>query len=158
VGKLAGLKIQAVTSRKDARAMDALDIAVWGSDDPEHHRFFEDFLDSGMRIYRVMAGAKLAGALVTGYPTSANLMEVEELMVAHEYRGKGIGMKCLEFARKEARRRGHEGIVVEVDLKNRHAYEWYGHRGMKVVGHVMVDNEKAWIKEERVIKAAKTGK
>jgi ribosomal protein S18 acetylase RimI-like enzyme len=145
------VKILRVTTTREARELDQVDIAVWGSTDPEHHRFFEYFLGYGMRVYRLVVAGKNAGALVTGYPTSANLMEVEEIMVLPEYQGRGLGKKALAFARKEARRRGHRGIVVEVDLRNHHAIEWYRRVGMKTVGHVVVDNEKAWIEEERVV-------
>ena len=146
------VKILRVTTIRDARDLDKVDIAVWGSKDPRHHRFFEYFLGYGMRVYRLVVGGENAGALVTGYPTSANLMEVEEIMVLPGFQGRGLGKLCLTFARKEARRRGHRGIVVEVDLRNRHAIKWYQRVGMKTVGHVVVDNEKAWIEEERVVK------
>jgi len=151
VGKRLAAVIRPVTTVKGARELDQVDISVWGSDDPARHRFFEHFIFSGMRVYRLMVGEKAVGALVTGYQTSANLMEVEELMVLHGFRGKGLGKLLLEFARKEARRRGHAGIVVEVDIRNRHAFEWYMRKGLKTVGRVLVDNEKAWIEEERVI-------
>lgn len=156
--KKTAVKILRVTTIWQARELDKVDIAVWGSADPEHHRFFEYFLGYGMRVYRLAVEGKNVGALVTGYPTSANLMEVEEIMVLPEFQGRGLGRMCLEFARKEARQRGHRGIVVEVDLRNRHAIRWYRRVGMKTVGHVVVDNEKAWAEEERVIRRRKPRK
>jgi len=152
VAKKLPARILQVSTRRVARELDKIDIAVWGSKDPKTHRFFEYFLGYGMRVYRLVVGRTTVGALVTGYPTSANLMEVEEIMVLPGFQRRGLGKMLLTFARKEARRRGHRGIVVEVDLRNRHAIKWYRRIGLKTVGHVVVDNERAWAEEERVIR------
>lgn len=100
-------------------------------------------------MYRASVEGETAGALVTGYGTSGDLMEVEEIMVLPRFRRGGVGRACLEHARREARRLGHRGIVVEVDIGNRRAIRWYRGRGLAKVGLVMTDNERAWADEER---------
>jgi len=149
--------ITGVKTHREARELDRVDAAVWGSRNPARHRYFGQFLWAGMRVYRVTVGGKLAGAFVTGYGTSANLMELEEVMVLPAFRRMGVGTACLEFARREARKRGHRGIVVEVDAGNRKARDWYRRNGLATVGWVMVDNERAWIEEERPVRRGRVG-
>jgi len=152
------VKITRVKTHREARELDRLDAEVWGSRNPAKHRYFGQFLWAGMRVYRATVGGRLAGAstlagaFITGYGTSANLMELEELMVLPAFRRMGVGAACLEFAKQEARKRGHLGIVVEVDARNRRARDWYRRNGLATVGWVMVDNKRAWIEEERPVR------
>jgi ribosomal protein S18 acetylase RimI-like enzyme len=149
------VRIARVSTAREARTLDGIDAEVWGSRGPGPHRYFGQFLGYGMRVYRATLDGEPAGAMVTGYGTSADLMEVEEIMVLPGFRRRGVGRALLEYARREARRRGMRGIVVEVDIQNRRARDWYRSCGMSTVGMVLVDNKKAWIEEERPVGPAR---
>jgi ribosomal protein S18 acetylase RimI-like enzyme len=149
------VRIVPVRSVRDARKLDFLDAAVWGSEDPGKHRHFEYFLHEGSWVFRAFAGGDLAGAFAVGGGTMADLMSLEEIMVAQKCRKTGVGTACLNYVRRLAKREGLRGVVAEVDIKNRRAMTWYKRNGFKVVGSVITDNETAWAREERVIRKAK---
>ena len=77
----------------------------------------------------------LAGYMIIGFGFSIEFggrdALLDELFVAPEYRGKGIGARALEFAFELCRREGIEALHLEADHFNERAHDLYLRLGFK---------------------------
>jgi GNAT superfamily N-acetyltransferase len=79
---------------------------------------FNDFLSDNIRIFTVFDGIKLVG-MVISEPSDielaaedSNAMNLSDLFVATDYRGKGIAASLLEFASNELKKSGVNRLFV----------------------------------------------
>jgi len=54
---------------------------------------------------------------------------LDELFINEEFRGKGIGLKAVEFAEKYAIKKGYKALRLEVEHTNHIARELYNKKG-----------------------------
>jgi ribosomal protein S18 acetylase RimI-like enzyme len=143
------ITITQVRTKPQARALDIVDIEVWGSPNPKKHRHYEFFLGAGSRVFRIDCGGKLAGGIAVSDDSVGDLMHLEEIAVRPAFQHLGVGHAAIRFVRRLARKLGYAGVAAEVDATNAKAMRWYRRRGFKRVGYVITDNESAWAREER---------
>jgi ribosomal protein S18 acetylase RimI-like enzyme len=58
-----------------------------------------------------------------------HVLEIDELFVAAEFRGYGLGRAILEFIEAEARRFGAILLTLETESENENAQAFYGKHG-----------------------------
>jgi GNAT superfamily N-acetyltransferase len=70
------------------------------------------------------------------YLNEEGVVEIEPLVVSTSFRGKGIGSKLVDYAKKEAKKKGYRFITVRPELRNEEAFKLYVRLGFNLVGGV----------------------
>lgn len=93
----------------------------------------------GNNIYVAKIDEKIVGYIIIDIIEKKNsfmryrkLLEVDTLCVDENYRGKGIGTKLLEFAKKLGKENNCTDIYLTVNEENDNAIKVYENFGMKV--------------------------
>ena len=63
------------------------------------------------------------------HQVAREVLFVDTMAVDEAYRGKGVGKAFLEFLKKIKEERGFDGIELQVNARNRAAYDAYRHWG-----------------------------
>lgn len=105
---------------------------------PGAHRIAERLATViGPGLFVVLAGEPpRAVAVVSLRPNiwfDGPVATLDELYVAPQHRGSGIGSRLLEFVRNETRRRGVEHIEINVDEQDGDARRFYERHGFSVI-------------------------
>lgn len=62
---------------------------------------------------------------------------IDNFVVSRKYHRKGVGNLLLRIVANEATTNNCERIRLSVDLHNRNALDFYGHRGFESIGHLL---------------------
>ena len=63
------------------------------------------------------------------YHITRNIIYVDSMAVDEKYRGKGIGHAFFDFLKELKKQKGYDGIELQVNAKNKAAYEMYRNCG-----------------------------
>lgn len=73
-----------------------------------------------------------------------NMVEIQELVVDKEYRGKGIGKKLVDRAYEIAKEKGCTCITLHSNMKRVDAHRFYKENGFEQTSYYF----KKWVKEQ----------
>ncbi len=84
-------------------------------------------------VFIIYCNEKAAGYLIIASVFSVEFKGeaafLDELYIEEEFRGKGIGLKAVEFAEKYAIKKGYKALRLEVEHTNNIARELYNKMG-----------------------------
>jgi len=94
------------------------------------------------RVWIIRAGSETAGYVVLTLSYSVELggryAFIDELFVAREFRGKGVGSSVLQLVAAEARSLGVQALSLEVTRSNDVARRLYRRNGFVARGHELM--------------------
>jgi GNAT superfamily N-acetyltransferase len=105
-----------------------------GGADPGVH--FDAYLKHPKRVASWVA-VKDGGVVgLTGLLRDGDEAEIEPVVVAARYRGRGIGRRLLDFAIERAREDGAKSVKIRPVARNAQAMRHFHAAGFTVLGHV----------------------
>lgn len=97
---------------------------------------FDEYLGLETRVVSWVATRGGVAVGLTGLLIDDGVAEIEPVIVATERRGHGIGTALVEYAIKEARRRGVTMVNVRPVARNESALRFFHDAGFTNLGHV----------------------
>jgi len=98
-----------------------------------HGKLFEDHVQEP-RVFAACTGGREVGWIELGYDRWNNRMRVWELLVAEDFRKRGIGTMLMNHAVRIAREKGARMLVLETQTNNATAIDFYLGFGFKFMG------------------------
>ncbi len=97
---------------------------------------------SNKRIARCLVDGALVGVALVAFETDAPIpfAVLEDIAIAREQRGKGIGQTFLNWIFDRARERNIGRVFLESGLRNHAAHHWFEQNGFRQVSMVMMAN------------------
>ena len=96
-------------------------------------KLFEDHVEEP-RVFAAHVGNEEVGRIELGYDRWNNRMRVWELLVAEDFRKKGIGTLLMNHAVLIAREKGARMLVLETQTNNATAIDFYLRFGFDLIG------------------------
>ncbi|MFD9410227.1 GNAT family N-acetyltransferase [Streptomyces sp. NPDC059989] len=90
--------------------------------------------DGDARTYVALDDGRLCGFVAAGYAAWNRRLTIEDIEVAPDHRGRGIGRALMEYAAEFARERGAEHLWLEVSSVNAPAVHAYRRMGFTLCG------------------------
>ncbi|MFE2165979.1 GNAT family N-acetyltransferase [Streptomyces sp. NPDC059447] len=91
-------------------------------------------VDADGRTYVALDGERVCGFVAAGYAAWNRRLTIEDIEVAPDRRGRGIGRALMECAEEFARERGAEHLWLEVSSVNAPAVHAYRRMGFVLCG------------------------
>lgn len=141
-----------VSATADDRPVLAVFMRQLREDDPEEGPYDESLSFPAMsglladpsvgRVWLIRFGAEIAGYVVLTLCYSVELggryAFVDELFVAREFRGRGVGSTALQLVAAEAKAMGVRSLSLEVTRSNATARRLYARNGFVARGHELM--------------------
>jgi ribosomal protein S18 acetylase RimI-like enzyme len=116
-------------------ALEAADPGTTPFDEPRRRAIFQEFVGDKTygQAWLILEGDQHVGYVVLTVSFSFEYRGydafIDELYIAEEHRGRGIGRRAMRFAESAARERGVNAVHLEVSPDNQAALELYRRAG-----------------------------